>query len=373
MQGPQPQPGVMNVHPYVPGGADAAPGPGVIRLSLNEQPLGPSPAAVDAYVESASGPASGLGRYPDGSAARLREALADRYGLEPERIVCAAGSEEFLYLLARGYLGPGTEGLYSANGFLVYRIATEATGATPVAAPERAFAADVDALLASVTARTRVVFLANPNNPTGTWLPWREVQRLHAGLPSHVVLVLDAAYAEFIQHPDYADGSALAREAGNVVMLRTFSKAYGLAGARLGWAYGAPAIIEVLNRLRAPFNVSGPAIAAGIAALRDQAHLDRVIAHNTSGLARLQAGLGALQVAFTPSVANFVLAHFGTTPGCDARAAAHFLAERGILVRPMAGYELRSSLRLTIGTAAETMALLEALEQFSAAANGAGR
>ncbi len=270
-RGPIPRQGILDIAPYVPG-TSALPGARqAIKLSSNETPFGPSPRAVEAYLAAAAT----LSRYPDGSARPLREALAKLYGLDPARIVCGAGSDELLNLLAQAYLGPGDEAIYTEHGFLVYRIAILARGAVPVVAPEKDLTADVDAILARVTPRTRIVFIANPNNPTGTYLSFDEVKRLRAGLPDDVLLVLDAAYAEYVRRNDYEAGIELVATTHNTVMTRTFSKIYGLASLRLGWAYCPAPVADALNRIRGPFNVSGPAIAAGIAALEDQAHVQR--------------------------------------------------------------------------------------------------
>ena len=248
---PQPRRGVLDISAYVPGD-DRSTAAKVFKLSSNETPLGPSPLAVEAYRQNADR----LHVYPEGSSRTLRDALAAAYGLNPERIVCGNGSDELLTLLAQTYLSPGDEAIYTQHGFLVYRIAILAAGATPVVASEREETADVDAILAAVTPRTRLVYLANPNNPTGTYLPYDEVKRLHAGLPGDVLLVLDAAYAEYVRRNDYSSGVELAAEAENVVMTRTFSKIFGLANLRVGWAYGPAAIIDALNRTRGPFNVN---------------------------------------------------------------------------------------------------------------------
>jgi len=222
--------------------------------------------------------------YPDGAAHDLREALAARHGLNPERIVCGNGSDELLELLAHAYLGPGDEAIYTEHGFLVYPIAIKANGATPVVAPEKNLTADVDAILERVSGRTKMVFLANPNNPTGTYLPFDEVKRLHAGLPESCLLVLDAAYAEYVRRNDYEAGIELVSASNNVVMTRTFSKAYGLAGLRLGWLYGPENVVDVLNRVRGPFNVNAAALAAGVAAVEDVEHLERAVRHNEKWL-----------------------------------------------------------------------------------------
>ena len=243
--------------------------------------------------------------YPDGSASALREAIGDVFGLDPARIVCGAGSDDLLNLIARAYLTDGDEAIHTTHGFLVYPIATLGTGAKPVVAPEKNFTADVDAILGLVTPRTKVVFLANPNNPTGTYIPFDEVKRLHKGLPATVLLVLDAAYAEYVQRNDYESGIELVATSENVVMCRTFSKIYGLAALRLGWMYGPAPIVDAINRIRGPFNVNAPAIAAGIAAIRDAAHVEKSRAHNTNWLAWLTEEIGKLGLPVTPSVGKF--------------------------------------------------------------------
>src|SRR4051794_28021821 len=266
---PLPRPGVLQIEAYVPGKSGAPGVAKVHKLSSNETPLGPSPWAIEA-VRRAAGE---LESYPEGTAAALREAIAAKHGLDPARIVCGAGSDELLSLLTQAYVGPGDEGVFTTHGFLVYKIAILAAGGTPVVAEERNLTADVDAILAKVTPRTKIVFLANPNNPTGTYLPFDEVKRLHAGLPPQVLLVLDAAYAEYVRRNDYASGLELVATSENVVMTRTFSKIYGLAGLRLGWMVGPAHVVDAVNRIRGPFNVNGPGIAAGIAAMAGDAHL----------------------------------------------------------------------------------------------------
>src|SRR6266436_1309389 len=296
--GPTPRPGLLDIAPYVGGEAQIAGVERPIRLASNESALGPSAMAVAAYRALAGE----IHRYPEGNAVELREALGRRHGLDPARIVCGAGSDELIALLLRSYAGPGDEVLYSRHGFLMYPIGAMSVGATPIAAPERALTTDVDALLERVNERTRLVFIANPNNPTGTYLGAAEMVRLHAGLPPYVVLAIDAAYAEFVNRNDYEPGAALGDRADNVVMLRTFSKIYALAGLRLGWAYCPPAIAEILNRLRGPFNVSAPALAAGVAAVEDIEALARARAHNDYWLPWFSDRLAASGIALTPSV-----------------------------------------------------------------------
>jgi len=357
---PAPRSGVLDIAPYVPGRSQAASGTKLHKLSSNETPLGPSSAAIDAYRAMADK----LALYPDGSASALRAAIAETYGLNPDRIVCGAGSDEILNLIAHAYIGPGDEAIHTEHGFLVYPIAVRAAGGTPVVAPESSLTANVDAILKRVTERTRVVFLANPNNPTGTYLPFDEVRRLHAGLPENTLFVIDAAYAEYVRRNDYESGIELAGSADNVVMTRTFSKIHGLAGLRIGWGYGAAHIIDAVNRIRGPFNVSSPAIAAGVASLGDRAHLENAAAHNEAWLPRVTAGIERLGLAVTPSVANFVLIHFPDLEGWRAIEADAFLLERGIVLRRMEAYGLPNALRMTVGTAGANEATLDALAAF---------
>jgi histidinol-phosphate aminotransferase len=359
---PVPRPGILDIAPYVGGEATAPGALRPIRLASNESALGPSAKAVAAYRALAGE----IHRYPDGSAAELRGALGRHHGLDPERIVCGSGSDELIGLLLRAYAGPESEVLYSRHGFLMYPIGALAVGATPLAVPERQLTADVDGFLARVTPRTRIVFVANPNNPTGTYLSAEEMARLHAGLPRDVVLAIDAAYAEFVNRNDYEPGIALVNRAENVVMLRTFSKVYALAGLRLGWAYCPPAIADVLNRIRGPFNVSAPALAAGVAAVEDVAALARARAHNQRWLPWFSERLSGLGLPVTPSVGNFVLPRFPDDPRHNADAAFAFLQARGILTRQMGGYGLPQHLRITIGTGEEMEIVAAALAEFMA-------
>ena len=361
---PVPGPGILDIAPYVGGESKAAGVVRPIRLASNESALGPSPNAVAAYRALADD----IFRYPDGGAAELREALARHNGLDPARIVCGSGSDELIGLLIRCYAGVGTEVLYSRHGFLMYAIGAKSVGATPVAAPERDLTVDVDALLAHVTDKTRIVFVANPNNPTGTYLSADELARLHAGLPPHVLLAIDAAYAEFVNRNDYEPGLALVNRASNVVMLRTFSKIYALAGLRLGWAYCAPQVADVLNRVRGPFNVTAPALAAGVAAVEDVGALARARAHNERWLPWFSERLAALGLPLTPSVGNFVLPQFPDDPPRHADAAFAFLQSRGILTRKMGGYGLPRHLRITIGTGEEMETVAAAIGEFMAGA-----
>ncbi len=355
---PTPQPGVLDIAPYVGGESRLDGVDRIIKLASNENPLGCSPAAKQALVASVDA----LNRYPDGGATALRAALGRRHGIDPARIVCGSGSDELIGLLCHAYAGPGDEVLHSAHGFLMYALYAKGAGAVPVTAPETDLTADVDNLLAAVTERTRVLFLANPNNPTGTCLTADDLRRLRASLRDDVLLAIDAAYAEYVVANDYSDGRDLVEATANTVMLRTFSKAYGLPALRLGWAYGPPAVIDVLNRVRGPFNVSAAAQAAGLAALEDQAFIDLSRDHNTYWRDWLATRLRDLGLDVPPSAGNFVLARFESSE--RAEAADAFLRARGLIVRRMAGYGLPESLRVTVGAGDENESLAAALAEF---------
>jgi histidinol-phosphate aminotransferase len=357
---PRPRPGVLDIQAYVPGKSSAPGIAKIYKLSSNETPLGPSPHAIAAYQSIATR----LEDYPDGAATALREAIGRAYGLDPDRIVCGAGSDDLLNLLARAYLADGDEAIHTAHGFLVYPIATLGTGAKPVVAPERDFTASVDAILSVVTAKTKVVFLANPNNPTGTYISFDEVKRLHRGLPGDVLLVLDAAYAEYVTHNDYESGIELVATSENVVMCRTFSKIHGLAALRLGWMFAPSNIVAAINRVRGPFNVNAPAIAAGIAAIEDHAHQERAREHNARWLGWLTDEIRALGLTVTPSVGNFLLIHFPTSPGKTAKEADAFLTARGLILRALGAYKLPNALRMTVGSEEANRLVVAALKQF---------
>ncbi|MBB6306499.1 histidinol-phosphate transaminase [Xanthobacter tagetidis] len=359
---PEPRPGVLAIEAYVPGKSHAPGVEKVYKLSSNETPMGPSAKAVAAFQEAGRR----LEDYPDGAARVLREAIAKANGLDPARIICGAGSDEILNLVAHAYLGPGDEAVFCEHGFLVYRIATLAAGGTPVVAKERNLTADVDAMLACVSPRTKVVFLANPNNPTGTYLPFDEVRRLHAGLPPHVLLVLDAAYAEYVRRNDYETGLELALTADNVLMARTFSKIHGLAALRIGWAVGPAHVIDAMNRIRGPFNMNAPALLAGAAAIADAAHVEKSVAHNEAWLPWLTAEIEKLGLKVTPSVANFVLIHFPKEAGRTAKEADAFLLKRGLVLRQVGAYGLPDSLRMTVGSEEANRLAVAALADFMA-------
>jgi histidinol-phosphate aminotransferase len=357
---PQPRKGVLEIDAYVPGRSSAPGVAKVFKLSSNETPLGPSPKAIAAY--NAVG--THLEDYPDGAASDLRDAIGRVFGLDPDRIVCGAGSDDLLNLLARAYLADGDEAIHTTHGFLVYPIATLGTGATPVVAPEKGYTADVDAILKRVTPATKMVFLANPNNPTGTYIPFDEVKRLHKGLPPHVLFVIDAAYAEYVRRNDYEAGIELVATSENVVMTRTFSKIHGLAALRLGWMYGPAHVIDAINRIRGPFNVNGPAIAAGIAAIEDTAHQERSREHNTEWLSWLTEEIAKLGLHVTPSAANFVLIHFPPDKGCTAADANTFLMKRGLILRQVGAYKLPNALRMSVGTEEANRLVVKALAEF---------
>lgn len=356
MPGPRPVPALAKITPYQ-AGAPAA--PGGHKLSSNENPLGCSEAAREAMIAAASS----LELYPDGGAFELRRAIGEVHGLDPDRLFIGAGSDEILQLTCRAYLSPGDEVLKTEHGFIVYDLAARQAGATVVNAPETDLTADVDALLERVTDRTRIVFLANPNNPTGTYLPFDEIKRLHAGLRADVLLVLDAAYAEYVRANDYAAGIELAGHAPNVLMTRTFSKIHGLAALRVGWCYGPAGVIDALNRVRGPFNVNAPALAAAAAAVRDAEFQAASAGHNESELARVCDALSGLGYDVVPSVANFVLVYFDSHD--VAIAADDHLKARNIVLRRMEPYGLPHTLRLSIGSTPANDAVIAAFGELS--------
>ncbi len=337
----RPQPGILEIAPYKQGEAAPAGRSGALKLSANENPHGPSPRAVAAFRASAES----LAIYPDSAHFALRAAIAEIRGLDPARIICGNGSGDILSLLALVYAGPGTEVVYPEHGFSMYPIYAHAAGATPVVAPESDRTVDVDAILAASNDRTRLVLVGNPANPTGTMIPASEVARLAAGLPPRALLVLDGAYAEYVEGFD--GGASLVEARENVVMTRTFSKIFGLGGLRVGWGYGPDHVIDALNRVRGPFNLSGPALAAAEAAIRDTAWTETCRARNAADRATLAANLGDLGIASDPSNANFILARFRDRAEAEAADAA--LREAGIIVRKVAGYGFPQALRITVG------------------------
>lgn len=355
MTAPAPQPGIMDIALYQGGQSDLPGRDDVVKLSSNENPFGASPKAVEAYGRASRR----LHRYPSTDHVSLRTAIGEVHGLDPDRIICGVGSDEIIHFLCQCYAGPGDEVLHTEHGFAMYRISALAAGATPVEAPERDRVTDVDALLAAATPRTRLVFVANPNNPTGTVIPAEELARLADGLPEGCLLVIDGAYAEYLE--SYDDHVALVEARENVVMTRTFSKIYGLGGLRVGWGYGPRAVIDVLSRIRGPFNVNAAALAAAEAAARDRGWVARCRAENAKWRDYLQRELSALGLACDPSAANFVLARFGTE--AEADAAWEALARAGLIVRHVKGYGLPEALRITVGKGADCKRLVAALKE----------
>lgn len=352
----RPQPGIMGIALYEGGAAHVAGVANAVKLSSNENPYGPSEAARAAFLRSSAQ----MHRYPSTDHATLRAAIAGVHGLDPARIICGVGSDEIITFLCQAYAGPGDEVLFTEHGFLMYRISAQAVGATPVEVAERERTTDVDALLAACTERTRLVFIANPNNPTGTMIGAAEVERLARGLPPQAILVLDGAYAEFVEGFD--GGADLAGRLPNVFMTRTFSKIYGLGGLRIGWGYGPKAIIDVLNRIRGPFNLSNTQLETAEAAVRDQAWVDRCRAENARLRVWLAEALAAVGVPSDTSMANFVLARFGDE--AEAAACDDFLKSRGLIVRRVAGYNLPNCLRITVGDEPSCLRVADAVAAF---------
>ena len=358
MTTPGPRPEILTISPYI-GGESTLPGANrTIKLSSNEGAFGVPPGAQQAIRRAAEE----VYRYPDGGADALREAIARRWGLDPARIVCGAGSDDLIYQLCLAYGGAGRDIVMSAHGFAIYQIAGTYAGSRVIKVPERNLAADVDAMLASVSPSTRLMFLANPNNPTGSMLRATDVVRLRRELPPEVLLVIDSAYAEYVTRPDYEPGIKLVDATDNTVMTRTFSKVFGLGGMRIGWCYAPPQVVDVLNRVRGPFNVSVAAQTAAIAALAEPGWVEKGRDHNAEWRPKLAAGLQATGIKVWPSEGNFVLADFGTPE--RAKAADTFLRERGIIVRAVGGYGLPHCLRITVGLADEVEAVLAGLAAF---------
>jgi histidinol-phosphate aminotransferase len=352
----KPQPGIMDIALYQGGQSAIVGRDDVIKLSSNENPFGPSPKAVEAFGRASRE----LHRYPPTDHLGLRTAIADVHGLDADRIICGVGSDEIIHFLCQCYAGRGDEVLHTEHGFAMYRISALAAGAKPVEAPEKDRVTDVDALLAACTKRTRLVFIANPNNPTGTMIGNNELARLADGLPKGAMLVLDGAYAEFVE--GYDGGLGLIESRDNVVMTRTFSKLYGLGGLRIGWGYGPRAIIDVLNRIRGPFNLGQAQLAAAEAAVRDRAHVAHCLAENKRMRAWMADALAAIGVPSDTSSANFILARFADE--AEAEACDDWLKEAGIIVRRVAGYKLPHCLRITVGDEASCRQVVHAVAAF---------
>lgn len=356
---PKPLSTILDIIPYTPGKSKAGDAKKIIKLSSNETPLGPSPKAIQAYTEAVSK----LQRYPDGGSTIAREAIAQVYNLDPSRIICGAGSDEVIGLLCKAYAEPGSEVIYTEHGFLMYPIYAKIAGAHPVVVKEDNLRADVDAILAAVTAKTRLVFLANPNNPTGSYITKDEVHRLRKELRSDILLVIDGAYCEYVDRPDYSDGIELVEQTDNTVVTRTFSKIYGLASLRIGWGYCPAGIADVLNRVRGPFNVSASAQVAAAAAVKDQEHVAKAKAFNDKWLPWLEQQCQALGLKVHPSVANFILIAFPDGEK-QATAANDYLMAHGIIPRMVTNYGLADCLRVTVGLEDENKAFVSALKDF---------
>jgi histidinol-phosphate aminotransferase len=340
---PEPKPGILEIAPYVPGRATVEGVAKPLKLSANENPFGCSDAAREAYVAAAGE----MHLYPDANTSRLRAAVARKFGLEPERLVFGAGSDEVFVMACQAFLSDGDNIVQPEYGFAAWAIAAHAAGGRVKSAPERGYTVDVDAMLAAVDERTRVVFIANPANPTGTWLPFREIERLHAGLRGNVLLVLDEAYAECAEGAEgFADALVWSRDKDNVLVTRTFSKVYGLASLRIGWGYAPAHVAQAMNRIRLPFSVPRAGEAAAVAALNDDAFTRRSIQHFVKGRQRLAAALNELGVPTLPSAANFVTASFASA---SAEAVYAALAQRGVLVRWLKNYGMPDWLRITVG------------------------
>ncbi|MBN8543535.1 MAG: histidinol-phosphate transaminase [Alphaproteobacteria bacterium] len=364
MTSPKPKESIMQIKPYVGGKSKADGAQRIIKLSSNENPWGPSPKAIAAFEAAAKN----LHRYPDGGHMELRETLSKTHGFPENELICGSGSDELIGLLIHAFAGKGDEVLYSQYGFLMYKIYTLANEATPVTAPEKELHFDVDAMLAAVTPRTKILFIANPNNPTGTYIPFSEIKRLRAGLREDVILALDAAYAEYMDVNDYDTGHGLVKDT-NTVVFHTFSKIFGLPALRLGWAHGPAAIIDAMNRIRSPFNVTAPALAAGVAALHDTAFVPQQREKNAIERKRVCDTLKQLGLGFVQSHTNFVLVHFGSTQ--KATEANQFLTQRGLIVRDTVAYGLPEYLRISFGTSEENNLLTQALNDFVASRNAA--
>jgi histidinol-phosphate aminotransferase len=335
----------------------------VVKLSSNENPLGASDAAKDAFAREMHS----LNRYPSADHSALRNAIADVHGLKAEQIICGAGSDEIISFLCQAYAGPGDEVVYSEHGFLMFPIYANAAGATPVKVAEVDRVADVDAILAACNDKTRLVFIANPNNPTGTMISARDILRLAEGIPDSALLVLDGAYAEYVE--GYDGGAALIDKRDNVVMTRTFSKIYGLGGLRIGWGYAPKNVIDVLNRVRGPFNLSSAALSAAEAAVRDTAFVDKCRAENTRMRVWLKEALTELGLGCDASLANFVLARF--VDEAEADACNNALAQEGLIVRKVSGYGLPNCLRITVGDEASCRRVVHTIAGYISAAQGA--
>ncbi len=360
MTGPEPRPWIKQLDIYVGGKSRADGVENIVKLSSNESALGPSPKAVDAYLSAAGN----LHRYPDSTYHDLRAALAEKYDIDATQIVCGVGSDEILKSACRAYLAPGDEVIFSKHSFMMYPIAAASFGGVPVEVDDDDLTVNVDNILAAVTDRTRIIFLANPNNPTGTYIPIRDVERLWRNIPENILLVLDSAYGEFVVEDDYQAGIELVKKSRNILMTRTFSKLYGLAALRLGWGYSCPEIAGILDRIRDPFNLPTPTQVAGIAALKDREFEDRARAFNLKWLDIMRNELLAMGLDPVRSVANFILIRFPDRTDKTAEAANEFLLKRGFILRWLPGLGLGHCLRLTLGTEDQNRELIRHLKEF---------
>jgi histidinol-phosphate aminotransferase len=354
-----PQPGIMNISLYQGGASHVEGVANVLKLSSNENPNGPSEKAKEAFSRTVHD----LHRYSSSDHASLRQAIGEVWGLDPKRVFCGVGSGEVLHLLCQAYAGPGDEVIHTQHGFAMYTIYAHASGATPVEVPERDRVIDVDAILAACTDKTRLVYIANPANPTGTMIGTGEMARLAEGLPPKALLVLDGAYAEFVE--GYDGGLDLIEARENVVMTRTFSKIYGLGGLRIGWGYGPQAIIDVLNRIRGPFNLSSAALAAAEVAVRDTAHTEKCRMDNARWREWLATSLTEIGVPSDTSTANFILARFSSED--EALACDEHLRGQGILVRHPGNYGFPHCLRITVGDESACRRVVHAIARFKGA------
>jgi len=357
---PQPRAEILDISPYVQGKSELCGQASAIKLSSNESSFGPSPKAIEAYQSMAAS----LHRYPDGSQNQLRRAIADVYSLDAEKIICSNGSDEILDMIYRSYLTAGDEIILSANHFSMCALYAKIQGARIVLAIENNYVTSVDDLLGKLTPDTRMVTLANPNNPTGTYLNAEQIKRIHACLPSDVLFVIDAAYAEYVSYADYDSGTSLVDDFDNVIVTRTFSKIYGLSALRLGWAYCPQAIIDVLQRIRSPFNTNSPAMVAAIEAVKDQNYIDRIRLHTAKWQQRIEKELSALGIRVIPSAANFYLLNFNQCAGKSALKAADFLEAEGIIPRPVRTSDGEDVLRITVGLDGENEAVIMALRKY---------
>ena len=352
------RPGIKDAPLYIPGEHEIIDGVKPIILSANENPLGAGEKVIASYKNAGDN----LFRYPDGSATKLRNAIATRFNLNVNNIICGAGSDELLTFITRIFAGLGDEIIYSQHGFLMYKINAMQVGATPISIAEKTLTTDVDAILNAINDKTKIIFIANPNNPTGSYISNNEMTRLANGLPDNVILVIDAAYAEYVSNADYSDGSKLVENHENIIMTRTFSKIFGLASLRLGWCYCSPVIADLINRIRGPFNVNASAQAAGIAAMEDTQHMEKSKKHNDYMLEKFGNQLKFLGLNVPKSVGNFLLAGFNDDK--TAKQAYDYMLKNGIIARAMGGYGLPEYIRFTIGLEEECQQAITILQQF---------